>query len=399
MHADAKEVRGPVAFSRSLLVCLSPALLCAFIYIFWFRDILYELTCMGDLPLPQPSPPANKRERDSEVPMASLSPPKDDSPSPSDVPRNTSGLQRVTRHAPIPMRHLPLPQETRSAAQEDQSQTQDQLRLLPPPPPLSQAHRPLHAQRSSDGLQPPQPSECYRLPMYSNELATLPPQGKFSMTGQSPLNYQSHSYWYPPTELASGSGSPTTNVTSAIIGNSDTSSSSTFSYPYPIVTETKSSTQGYGVIGGEAGSLVDRTGSSAMYNLSVPHNYYPGALDSDTGSYVAPTRSNRNSYVGSSSPSGGSYAAPAMSSTASHANSGLPVNTMGMYRGQSLGGGGMVYAPQGSHLTLVDKYAEQRQTPYIDPDLMSTWSTVPTGFAYVFFFSYQGQKLTFTPAL
>ncbi|EDR09003.1 uncharacterized protein LACBIDRAFT_296682 [Laccaria bicolor S238N-H82] len=342
-------------------------------------DILNELAYIGDLPLPQPSPPANKRERDSEVPMASLSSPKDDSPSPSDVSRNISGLQRVTRYVPIPMRHLPLPQETRSAAQEGQPQTQDQLPLLPPP---SQAHRPLHAQRSLDNLQPPQPSECYRLPTYGNEFATLPPHGDFSMTEQSPLDYQSHSYWYPPTELASGSGTTNTNVTPPITGNSDTcSSSSTFSYRHPVVTETKFSTQGYGVIGGGAGSLMDTTGSSAMYNLSAPHNYYPGAPDSDTDSYIASTRSNGNSYAGSSSPSGGSYAAPAISSTPSHAASALAVNSMRMYRGQSSGGGGMVYAPQSSHLRLVDKYAEQRQTPYIDPDLMSTWSTVPTGFA------------------
>ena len=232
--------------------------------------------------------------------------------------------------------------------------------------------------------------------MYSNELATLPPHGKFSMTGQSPLDYQSHSYWYPPTELASGS----TNVTSPILGNSNTSSSSsTFSYRYPVVAKTESSTQGYDVIGGGAGSLMDTTVSSAMHNLSASHNYYPGAQDSDTGSYVAPTRSNRNSYAGSSSPSGESYTVPAISSTPSHAASALSVNSMGMYRGQSLGGGGMVYAPQGSHLRLVDKYAEHPQTPYIDPDLMSTWSTVPTGFGHVFLSSSQGQKLTFTSAL
>jgi hypothetical protein len=394
MHAAAKAVRGPVASSRSLLVCLSPALLCAFMYIFWFRDTLSELTRIGDLPLPQPNPPANKRRWDSEAPMAFLSPPKDDSPLPSDAP---SRLQRVTSHVPTPMRHLPLPQETRSAAQEDQSQTQDQLRLLPLPQ-LSQVHRPLHAHHLSDSLQSPQPSECYRLPMYSNELAILPPHGKFSITGQSLLDYRSHSYWYPPTELGSGSGSTTTNITSSIIGNSDTSSSSsTFSYWYPIVTETKPSTQRDGVIGGGLGSLMNTTDSSAMYNHAAPFNYHPGAPDSDTGSYVAPTRSNRNSYAGSSSPSGGSYAAPAVSST-SHAASTLAGNSMGMYRGQS-SGGGMVYAPQGSHLRLVDSDAEQPQTPYIDSDSMSTWSTAPTEFTYVVLFSSQGQILTCTSAL
>jgi hypothetical protein len=376
MHADAKEIRGPVASSRSLLVCLSPALLCPFIYIFWFRDILYDLTHTGDPPLLQPSSPANKREQDPEAPMASLSPPT----SPSEVPRNISGSQRLTRHVPIPMRHLPLPQETHSTVQEDESQTQDQIRLLPPPPPppppppqLLQAHRPLHAQRS----------EYYRPSIYINDLATLPPHGKFSMTGQSPLDYQSHSYWFPPTELASGSGSTTTNVAS-MIGNSDTSgSSSTFSYP--IVTESKSVMQGYGGIGGGARSSMGTTDSSAMYNYAAPLNYHPGSPGSDTGSYVTTTRSNRSSYPRSSSPSGGSYAAPA----ASHAASALSVNSMGMHRGQSLGGGGMVHAPQGSHLRLVNKYAEQPQTPYIDPDLMPTWSTARTGIAYVFLSSSQ----------
>ena len=402
MHADAKHFRGPVASSRSLLVCLSPSLPCAFTYIFWFRDSLHELTHIENLSQPQPNPPANKRERDSEVPivslsppMASLSPPKDDSLLLSDVPRYISGLQRVTRRVLMPMRQLPLPQETRSAAQEDLSQAQDQLRLLPPPQ-SSQAQRPLHAQRSSDSLQPPQPSEHYRLPLYSNELARLPPHGKFSITGQSPLDYQSHSYWYPPTELVSEGGSTTTNVTSSIIGNSDTSSSSsTFSYRYPIVTETKSSMmQGYGVVGGGPGSLVDTPDSSAMYNQSSPLSYQPAALDSGTGSYVEPTRSIRNSHVGSSSLSGGSYAAPVLSRTL-HAPTPLSVDSMATYGGQSLSGSGMVYAPQGSHVRLVDEL----QTSYINPDLMSTWSGTPTGFAYVFIHPSQGQILTFPSAL
>jgi hypothetical protein len=153
------------------------------------------------------------------------------------------------------------------------------------------------------------------------------------------------------------------------------------------------------VIGGGAGSLMDTTGSSAMYNHSAQLNYHPGAPDSDTDFYVAPTRSNRSSYARSSSPSGGSYAAPAISSTASHAASAMSVNSIGMYRGQSLGSSGMVHAPQGSHLRIADTYAEQPQTPYIDLDLMSTWSTAPTGIAYVFLSWSQGKILIFTSAL
>ena len=144
---------------------------------------------------------------------------------------------------------------------------------------------------------------------------------------------------------------------------------------------------------------MDTTGSSTTHNHSVPLNYHPGAPNSDTGSYVALMRSNRSSYARSSSPSGGSYAAPTISSTASHAASAASVNSMGMYRGQSLSGGGMVHAPQASYLRLVDNYAEQPQTPYIDPYFMSTWSTTPTGFACVFLSSSQGQILIFIAAL
>jgi len=144
---------------------------------------------------------------------------------------------------------------------------------------------------------------------------------------------------------------------------------------------------------------MDTTGSSATHNHSVPLNYHPGAPDSDTGSYVAPTRSNRSSYARSSSPSGGSYAVPTISSTASHAASAVSVNSMGMYRGQSSSGGGMVHAPQGSYLGLVDNFAEQPPTPYIDPYFMSTSSTTPTGFAYVFLSSSQGEILIFIAAL
>jgi hypothetical protein len=80
-------------------------------YIFWSRNILYELKYIRDLPLLQPSPPANKHERDFEVPMASLSPPKDDSPSPIDVPRNISGLHCHKRHV-LPLKKTSLKRKT-----------------------------------------------------------------------------------------------------------------------------------------------------------------------------------------------------------------------------------------------------------------------------------------------
>jgi hypothetical protein len=77
-----------VAFDRKIVVPHSPRVC---------RDILYELACVGELPLPKPSPPSIKRERDDEPsPDSSGLSPSTSSPSPSiDEPRPIAGSRRV----------------------------------------------------------------------------------------------------------------------------------------------------------------------------------------------------------------------------------------------------------------------------------------------------------------
>lgn len=92
---------------------------------FSFRDILYELATVGDLPLPNSTPPAsNKRERNADSP-ASATPTSSNSPSAStpDFPRNIAGSRRVTtstqgRQPPsqqqMPQQALPMKHEQQS---------------------------------------------------------------------------------------------------------------------------------------------------------------------------------------------------------------------------------------------------------------------------------------------
>jgi hypothetical protein len=64
------------------------------------RDVLYELACVGELPLPQPSQPSNKRERDEgDAPTDDPHMPLPQS-GPTDEPRQFGGSRRVAQKYP-----------------------------------------------------------------------------------------------------------------------------------------------------------------------------------------------------------------------------------------------------------------------------------------------------------
>ncbi|KAF9493319.1 hypothetical protein BDN71DRAFT_1570031 [Pleurotus eryngii] len=64
-------------------------------------DILYELACVGDLPLPQASPAPNKRERGSDSPASSTTEDARVTMSPPDKPRSLAGSRRIASKDPI----------------------------------------------------------------------------------------------------------------------------------------------------------------------------------------------------------------------------------------------------------------------------------------------------------
>ena len=80
------------------------------------RDILYELATVGELPLPQQSPPfSNKRERDEDTPSLETTPSPSGLGDMFDGPRPIIGSKRVSRVSSqqyegggVPQRHLPV---------------------------------------------------------------------------------------------------------------------------------------------------------------------------------------------------------------------------------------------------------------------------------------------------
>ncbi|RDB28769.1 Activator of stress genes 1 [Hypsizygus marmoreus] len=147
-------------------------------------DILCELACVGDLPLPKPSPPvSNKRERGADSPLTS-STNATNSPSSTapDTPRTIAGTRRVTR-------------ESASGSSSGGKKP------------------PLHHERSNRSLlsaeQQPTP---FSLPVYSEELGRFPPRVQAPRGQASPFD-ASMSYWHSgslqsPESLPSTSTAP-----------------------------------------------------------------------------------------------------------------------------------------------------------------------------------------------
>lgn len=122
------------------------------------RDILYELASVGDLPLPQPSPPGGtKRERDSDSPTLSSR----STSTPRESPRTIAGTRRISRDIHAPSQH------------------------------------PRQQPRT-----PPQAPQAYNLPVYSNDLGRLPVHGQVNFatngsTGGPTSPGQPTNMWFP----------------------------------------------------------------------------------------------------------------------------------------------------------------------------------------------------------
>lgn len=118
-----------------------------------FRDILYELAHVGELPLPQRSPvPTNKRERNSDSPISTGSIDATSDSGFTDTPRTIAGSRRVSAKDP--------------------------------------------SSRQRQPLSPPMQRDQYALPIYSDELGRLPLHGQVSFSATQAL--PTHDYWGTP---------------------------------------------------------------------------------------------------------------------------------------------------------------------------------------------------------
>jgi len=170
----------------------------AVLLILWFRDILYELASVGDLPLPQGSPcSSNKRERNSDSPisMGEDKPPKKGL---IDRERTVAGSKRVNKNKKQDHSNRQPQYKQPSALILQQQQKlltdvifpqQDSTLIINSNPP------PLQSQ--------PQPQmDMSTLPVYSDELGRVP-LVNHTTTSTSPLS--SSSLQSPPPPLISSS--------------------------------------------------------------------------------------------------------------------------------------------------------------------------------------------------
>ena len=202
---------------------------------FVFRDVLYELASVGDLPLPQPSPaPSNKRERDSDTTLSAGSSPAAGSstlsPSPQlsvpGGPRNIAGSKRVAREQ-FAQRQQHLQQQSGRTA------SQTYLSPNPDTPSISSSS----PEVSGGGT--------YGLPMYTEELGRVPLHSFCDIH-----NWQSDPMTVPTT--AQG-GPATATAAAATIGGMDPTIASMFAMPPTLYDHPMASGSGGGGCGSGGG--------------------------------------------------------------------------------------------------------------------------------------------------
>jgi hypothetical protein len=109
----------------------------------FLRDILYELACMGDLPLPQTSGPGNKRDRDQVDSLTEGSETVKSRSGASEEPRRITGSRRVSsqyalqtnqnmQNPLIPIQDTSTPSTLRTSGEECGNFTYFQFDTVPP---------------------------------------------------------------------------------------------------------------------------------------------------------------------------------------------------------------------------------------------------------------------------
>ncbi|KAF8972340.1 fungal-specific transcription factor domain-containing protein [Flammula alnicola] len=347
-------------------------------------DILYELASVGELPLPQRSPPStNKRERGSETPMSSTASESSMSVDHSDMPRNIAGSRRVNKESTFfgqskaanQSQDYPQPQHHSHPVAQSSAQHQPSMQR----PSQSQ----IEAEQSAMPPLPHPPVQYFALPVYSNELGRLPLHGQVAFSAQAhtpasqpPQPPPQTNYWY----IMPGSDGSDTNELSPLAVPSPASTSAQPlhlgaqrspqqlppprvhrrntqpSNGYPPISEMSSMTQGYEMDAAAmaAGMMLDTIAGTLAYS---PQNTY-GIPPMDGTSSIAGMQ--------------GSYRDMSMDTSAmgdvgiEQRQQQLPPRTM-----------------QAGHLQQVQP--EQQQLPdtgypFVDNDTIAMWSTAPTGF-------------------
>ncbi|KIM40781.1 hypothetical protein M413DRAFT_412939 [Hebeloma cylindrosporum] len=357
-------------------------------------DVLYELARVGELPLPQPSPPSMKRDREW------------DSPPSSHASEQTSGpMSQTEASSRIIAGSRRVRKQPSSINQAQQLQTHpthppphQQSQAAPPPPPLHQSHNPRpppervrsrrysHSQtRANESQQTASevPSfnntdlNVFALPVYSNDLARLPLHGQMTFSAQAhePQTYPppETNYWYASEPMShADAGGPTSSYGSHYPPAS-VPQQQPYSHhhapqgipggEYPLASEASSMSQGpYRTDAAElaTGMLFDTMLGRGGYTQQRTATYGSGPMHSSF----------------SSMGSGSMVSTPPLSSGSSMEDM---YPGMGMETMPDRSGGH--YQQQHQHQGVPPQQEQQMSYPFVlDHDAGAIWSNAPTGF-------------------
>lgn len=215
-------------------------------------DILYELASVGDLPLPQNTPPSHKRDRDSDSPKSSISL-MDSAPTPPAQRTSTPTNQANVEHAPRSIAgSRRISRDTNAMGQSYQTSSPQQL---------------FHHPNGYQGPTDPTNANSFSLPIHSDELGRIPlhPNFPLSSVGDSPMG---NTWFTPPTPVSpmpgpSSQAGPSTSTAgpSGLNNDIDPSLASIFTMPNTDVYDSIFSTMGPPIAGTESHSFQSQIGS------------------------------------------------------------------------------------------------------------------------------------------
>ncbi|KAF9479628.1 hypothetical protein BDN70DRAFT_878593 [Pholiota conissans] len=351
-------------------------------------DILYELASVGELPLPQASPPAtNKRERDSETPI-SATPGELSSQKHTPVetmPRSIAGSRRVNKDSSFansagsippsfpPQQHPSLGNvvaDSKPALRHRaSSSTLQSTAASPIPLASSELPLPLVDSPPSLGPRPPHaPVQYYALPVYSNELGRLPLHGQVAFSADAPLQQPSNlqpqpgmNYWSPPVSgnnLGVGIAGSSTTTNTGFPSMSDMSTMSSMTTGYEMDSTAIAAGMMFDTMAGTLPFNHHRQHSHHAHRHSLHHGEQVGGPAVGVGSY------GMSDIEGGGNPMDG-FRGIGMDTTGGMGGASGSRNVLGEHLGQP--GQGSSHQPD---LTY----------PFVDNDTIAMWSTAPCGF-------------------
>ena len=370
------------------------------------RDVLYELACVGELPLPQPNPPSMKREREWDTPSSSNATELTSSPQNDQPPRVFAGSRRVREAScfinQTQQLQTPLPQHQQSQATPPPSVM---AQYLPQPPSQkapsgSRSHNQLRQNESQETTSTISPFnitdlEVFALPVYTNDLRRFPLPGQM-IPAQAPLSQPQPQQLNPETDYCYAASQPTSRADASGMSSSYGSHYPPASaYQQEPYLHRRHAPQGIPVRRFPPASEASFVAQDPyeMDAAELAHGMLFDAMEGRAGYTPQRTPTYGLEPLPSSFPGMGSDSM--VSTPPQSSNSGPPTEN----ESRRLGIEAMPDRPDGRYQhqrQTVPRQQEQQSSSYpfgLDDDAVTVWSNAPTGFECVNFVLVSGRNL------